>query len=171
MFPPNMLFQIVFPYVPLFSPALSLNIPSSPSLFLSPQSRPNNTHYVLEWPPPQCRRISTTIGLAPTHCESLAMTLCTRISLIPDAEITFNRWNWTELPGCAIGYYLPPGGQRAFRPDCVHMLGEMVEQCGFDSEFNAGAINVRRWPTFQNSGSSVHWMEGRYIMAPERLTL
>lgn len=81
------------------------------------------------------------------------------------------KWIWTELPGCSLGYYLPDEAVVPYKGQCLHAFNEMVELCSTNSRFNAGEINVGVMPDFSGDGHAITEGQLRYAMAPERLTL
>ena len=82
-----------------------------------------------------------------------------------------DKWIWTELPGCALGYSLPDRVPVPALGECVRVFEDIVELCARDSRFNVGGFNVAEMPDFSGQGHA--YMEGEmmYAMAPERLTL
>lgn len=82
-----------------------------------------------------------------------------------------DKWIWTELPGCSLGYYLPEETIVPFLGQCEASFGDIVELCSTNSRFNAGGINVEEMPDFSGNGRAVVEGRLRYAMAPERLTL
>lgn len=82
-----------------------------------------------------------------------------------------DKWIWTELPGCSLGYYLPEDAPVPWRGQCERTFESILELCSTDSRFNAGGINVEEMPDFSGDGRAVREGQLRFAMAPERLTL
>ena len=56
--------------------------------------------------------------------------------------------------------------------ECEELVFRKIrDECAHDALYNAGAINVWELPDFSGDGDAVDRREGRYLMAPERLTL
>ena len=80
-------------------------------------------------------------------------------------------WVWTELPGCALGYYLPDKAWKPRPRTCAGDLEYIVDMCSTDLRFNAGGLNVAEMPSFSGQGRAETEGAVMYAMAPERLTL
>ena len=132
----------------------------------------NHTHlrFPLSFLPAHCTRIENprSSGLDPNVCAQLAQATCIRFVVSP--RVDRNRWIWLEQPGCAYGYYLPREAGMPTSDECHEILGSIQSLCVRDERFNAGSVNVRDLPHFADDGSATFDREGRWIMAPERLT-
>ena len=111
------------------------------------------------------------LGLNPTNCEILILIICTRITSRPPGQLVRDKWIWSELPGCALGYYLPDQVAVPHIGECGRLFDDIVELCSRDSRFNAGGFNVAEMPDFSQQGHAYREGELMYAMAPERLTL
>lgn len=95
-------------------------------------------------------------------CEKL-------VSRGPEAH---DKWIWEETSGCALGYYIPEGGNKPNMWQCEERIfGEMRRQCASNWIYNAGGINVLDLPDFSSDGTAVLEDVARFMMATERLTL
>ena len=132
----------------------------------------NQTHlrFPLSFLPAHCTFIDNpqSPGLDPNSCAQLAQATCIRFTI--DPRVDRNRWIWSEQPGCAYGYYLPREAGVPSTEDCHQILESIQSLCARDERFNAGSVNVRDLPHFADDGSATFDREGRWIMAPERLT-
>ena len=156
----------------LIIPSLSLidqsNHTAAPLLSMNGHNQLNMTNL----PPPICYFITDPpmSTLSNIKCSFLADDFCS--DLASPGPKPRDRWVWAEISGCALGYYFP---QEAILPThftCEHMIfGAIRGQCARDPEYNAGAINVGQLPDFSGDGTELFPYQGRYLMAPERLTL
>lgn len=108
--------------------------------------------------------------LSDLKCSFLAEDFCAQLgSPVPKPR---NKWVWAEISGCALGYYFPTESILPNQFTCEHRIFSMIRrQCATDPQYNAGAINVGQLPDFGGDGTEVYPYQGRYLMAPERLTL
>ncbi|CAD6590110.1 MAG: hypothetical protein ASARMPRED_004570 [Alectoria sarmentosa] len=143
------------------SPSTSLITPSINNLTLS------------DVPDPQCVKITDPpmLGLNPTNCEIALPIICNRLTQPRPERLLRDKWIWTELPGCSLGYYLPEDAPVPWRGQCERTFESILELCSMDSRFNAGGINVEEMPDFSGDGRAVREGRLRFAMAPERLTL
>lgn len=111
------------------------------------------------------------LGLNPSNCDLALPIACGKLTDTPAARLVHDKWIWTELPGCSLGYYLPDEAAPPFLFQCEGALGAVVELCATNSRFNAGEVNVETMPDFGGDGTAVVEGAVRYVMAPERLTL
>ena len=98
-----------------------------------------------------CARITDPplAGLNPSNCDIVAEITCQRLVNVPREHLVQETWIWSELEGCAMGYYLPDGARVPNRHTCEGVImKEITEKCARDSRFNAGSINVERLPNF-----------------------
>lgn len=118
---------------------------------------------------PKCVRIDDPpmAGLNPTNCDAAIPMLC-RSLREPSPR---DAWIWTELPGCALGVYLPDKAWKPHTRACHGDLGFIVDKCSRDSRFNAGGLNVAEMPSFGGPGRAETEGAVMYAMAPRRLTL
>ncbi|KAL8680500.1 MAG: hypothetical protein Q9186_003299 [Xanthomendoza sp. 1 TL-2023] len=125
--------------------------------------------------PIQCHRLPTSDppppGLQPTTCAQLAESKCDSIPRIQPAQIRRSEWVWNEVEGCALGFYFPPDAPIPTREECNEIFYGLIEECAFQSRWDAGAVNVGEWPDFAQEGTAVEEGENRFILAPWRLTL
>lgn len=123
-------------------------------------------------PPPVCYLITDPpmTDLSSLKCAFLAEDTCSDLaSRGPKARDT---WIWDEVSGCALGYYLPNGAPVPSRFECEYQIYDQIRmKCATDGRYNAGSANVFDMPDFGGDGSGVDRSMGRYLMAPERLTL
>ena len=71
-----------------------------------------------------------------------------------------------------MGWYFPPGAEIPGVRECEREIyGAMVEKCAFNSPWNGGAINVKEVPKINSDGEAVDERLGRFLFAPESLTL
>lgn len=110
-------------------------------------------------------------GLNPTNCEDLARKKCRSIPLIKPEHIRRSEWVWNEVEDCAIGFYFPPEAPLPKERECDEVMDNLLDRCARNSRFNAGAVNVARWPDFGQDGHGIVEGEMRWILAPWRLTL
>lgn len=147
-----------------------LTINSSPANLIT---LPNNNLTLTNTVDPECVKITDPpmVGLNPTMCHVALQIICNRLTGPRPEQLVRDKWIWTELVGCSLGYYLPHWATVPFLGQCERSYSEILELCATDSRFNAGGINVLEMPDFSGDGQGV--MEGlvRYAMAPERLTL
>lgn len=169
-------------------PLSALTIPSIP-LTLPPQNNPtlpphltltlntNNTNHrtLTNYLTPTCHLITTiTSPLSTTKCAFLADDVCSDLALHgPRAHST---WVWAQIHGCALGYYLPVGAILPWRSTCEDgIFGAIREKCAGDpaGTKNAGSVNVGRMPDAagDDDGTALWEGMGRYLLAPERLTV
>lgn len=111
--------------------------------------------------------------LSTSSCDTAIYTICSRLSF-PQPRITNRgRWQWTSLPGCSLGYFIPddaPSSLIPFEEECEQeIFGRMIKQCGSDPRYNIGTINVDYPPTPMMPGFPVTAGYPRYIMAPSEL--
>lgn len=79
---------------------------------------------------------------------------------------------WKEISGCALGYYLPTAAEVPGMLECeVGIFKKIREDCATNPQYNAGSINVFDLPDFSSDGTEQVYGSGRYLMAPERLTI
>ena len=126
---------------------------------------------------PQCHRVDRAPphpipGLSPTSCFQLIHTVCLMIDRIPASEVRRRTWIWTSEPGCALGYYLEPGEELPDEVECQFLIYKtIVDDCGHNSRFNSGGINVGVMPNLTSPGTAaIDPLANRYIMAPTPLT-
>lgn len=170
--------SILLAWLPLTS--FGLNIP-----FLDLINQSNHTatplltingHHHLNFtnlPLPMCYFITDPpmSTLSNLKCSFLADDFCSELaSPVPKLR---DRWVWAEISGCALGYYFP---QEAILPThftCEHLIFDVIRRkCATDPRYNAGSINVGQLPDFGGDGTDLGLpYAGRYLMAPERLTL
>lgn len=110
------------------------------------------------------------VGLDPSNCDVVIGIICHQLGPAPE-ELVRDRWIWAELPGCALGYYLPARAWAADRGHCERTFEAVVGLCASDSRWNAGGVNVEVMPDFSGDGRAEREGRMRYAMAPERLTL
>lgn len=109
-------------------------------------------------------------GISNLKCSFLAEEFCD--GLATPRDVKYDQWVWSEVSGCALGYFLPTGERAPTRRVCEdEIVGSIRATCATDVRFNAGSINVDVLPNFGSRGSPVVSGEPRYLMAPERLTL
>ena len=122
--------------------------------------------------PPICYFISNppTSLISSAKCASLTEDVCQKmVSRGPEAH---DKWIWEEISGCALGYYIPEGGNKPNMWQCEERIfGEMRRQCASTWIYNAGGINVLDLPDFRSDGTAVLEDMARFMMATERLTL
>jgi len=115
------------------------------------------------------------IGLNPTMCEAAVPIACGKLNFPQPERLVRDKWIWIEMPGCALGYYLPAEpmpGRIPSKAQCEeNIFGAIVEKCGTNSRFNAGNINVDDMPSFSGDGLPLTPGYPRYVMAAERMTL
>lgn len=162
-------------------PLSALTIPSIP-LTLPPQNNPtlpphlplNTNHNLTNYLTPTCHLLTTTtLTLSTTKCAFLADDVCSDLALHgPRAHST---WVWAQIHGCALGYYLPVGAIPPWRSTCEDgIFGAIREKCAGDpaGRKNAGSVNVGRMPDAAGDDGTALWEGmGRYLLAPERLTV
>lgn len=123
---------------------------------------------------PQCHRIDSPpmTSLSPTSCELASQIICQRFASQTTTQLVRDRWIWTEVPGCAVAYWLP---EDALVPDpvaCqVRNIGAILEKWAYGSRDNAGTINVDNLPDFGKDERPIVEHMMMYLMTPERLTL
>lgn len=106
-------FLVLFLQVLSTSP-LSLD-PPAPNLLLVPQNSrnfaqfspltttsPNNDHI-------NCVRVDSGIALDPTYCLPAISTICRELIEQGFSGLVRDEWIWVEMPGCALGYFIPEG--------------------------------------------------------------
>jgi len=119
-----------------------------------------------------CAHVDTPIGLHPTYCSTAINIICQKLTENDPRILARDKWVWTELPGCALGYYLPSETSPMLIPssaECeVGIFLEMVEKCAYDSRFNVGSINVAELPSAEGKGTAQTGGDGvlRYALAP-----
>lgn len=122
---------------------------------------------------PECVKITEPpmVGLNPTMCHVVLQIICNRLTGPPPERLVRDKWIWTELVGCSLGYYLPEGTIVPYLHQCQNRVLQILELCSTNSRFNAGGINVQEMPDFSGDGQAFVAGAMRYAMAPERLTL
>ncbi len=122
--------------------------------------------------PPVCYFLTDPpmTALSSSKCALLAGDVCADLeSRGPEAR---GRWIWEEISGCALGYFLPDGAEVPRKGECEYQIFDQIRrECAGGSQYNAGAMNVFELPDFSGDGSGMVEEWGRYLMAPERLTL
>ena len=156
-------FHLISSFAIIHKPAT--NLITLPTTNLTLTSAPNSEA--------QCVRITNPpmVGLKPTDCEAVMSTLCQRLAFWEPDQLRRDVWLWTELPGCALGYYLPTITIPPSWGQCHNAFQQIVELCSTDSKYNAGSLNVAEMPDFSGSGRPITEGETMWAMAPERLTL
>ena len=174
---PNILFLSIFALLPLTSFSLTipfLDLISQRNHTTTSPLTINNHHHLnlTDLPSPDCYFITDPpmSTLSNLKCSFLAEDFCTELaSTGPKAR---NSWVWAEISGCALGYYFPP---EAILPNLYtcerRIFGAIRGTCATDPRYNAGSMNVGRLPDFGDDGTELVPHAGRYLMAPERLTL
>lgn len=137
----------------------------------------NHTHvYPLSYPPPRCTRITPPSfrTIDSYSCNQVTATLCQQLHTTPAAHLARNTWTWIELlssPDCVAAYYLPNHAATPSESRCYFTLASIVRKCADSPRYNAGALNVFRFPHDGDDGRAWGDPEGpRYIVASERLT-
>ena len=178
MYRPNILFlSIILEYLPITS--FSLTIPTLDLINQSnhtaaPLLTINGHHHlnVTNLPPPICYFITNPpmSTLSNLKCSFLADDFCS--DLASPGPKPRDRWVWAEISGCALGYYFPREAILPTHFTCEQVIFGMIRrQCAMDPLYNAGSINVGQLPDFSQDGTELFPYQGRYLMAPERLTL
>ena len=122
--------------------------------------------------PPVCYFVTDPpmTALSSSKCAFLGEHACTHMILVGPS--TRNKWIWSEVSGCALGFYLPQAAAVPSLFDCeIRIFEKMRSECATDWRYNAGAINLFELPDFNQDGTAMVEDEGRFMMAPERLTL
>ena len=106
-------------------------------------------------------------------CSNAVSSICTKLSF-PQPRITARgRWQWTSLPGCSLGYFIPDDAPASLVPkemECKNEIyGKLIAQCGSDARYNSGGINVDYPPTSLMPGFPITPGHPRYMMAPSQL--
>ena len=143
-------------------PSLSLTTPSNLTL-----PHPSNRDREFD---PQCHRITDPPqpGLRPSNCEIAAEILCQHHSYHePENE---DKWLWVEQPGCAVAIWEPHVRDHHMY-FCPQVFEWIIDECIYDSRFNAGSVNVLVLPDFAQGGTAWNETMLRYLVAAERLTL
>lgn len=122
-------------------------------------------------PPPICYFITDPpmSTLSNLKCSFLVDDICSSFTS-PD-RIPRDRWIWAEISGCAMGYYFPRESILPTHFTCEVIFGRIRRECATEVQYNAGGINVGQLPDFSHDGTELFPYQGRYLMAPERLTL
>lgn len=111
--------------------------------------------------------------LSTGSCGTAVFTICSKLSFPQPRRTARGRWQWTTLPGCSLGYYIPEDAPAALIPnkeECEgDIFGRIIKQCGSDPRYNTGVINVDYPPTPLMPGFPVTAGNPRYIMAPSEL--
>lgn len=168
---PTALYALNIPSSLTLLPQNNLTLASHLTLNNNHNNHPNLTNYLT----PTCYFITTDPpmrALSNTKCAFLADDVCSDLALHgPRAHST---WIWSQVSGCALAYYLPPDAIRPWRSTCEDgIFGAIRRDCAADPAKNAGSVNVGRLPGFGggDDGTAVWEVMGRYLVAPERLTL
>ena len=169
--------SILLALQPIFSVGLtipSLDLINQSNYTAAPPLSINNHHQlnVTNLPRPICYFITDPpmSTLSNLKCSFLAEDFCTELaSPVPKPR---DKWVWAEISGCALGYYFPHEAILPTHFTCESVIFGMIRrECATDPQYNAGSINVGQLPDFSQDGSELFPYQGRYLMAPERLTL
>lgn len=184
MYIPNPVLTILLQI--LTTPSLAIDISAPNSLIQDQLVTPNTTLLASQFQPPNptdryyvdCERVTSPPppGLNPSHCLDAAPIICNRLTQTRPVQLVRKEWTWVELPGCALGYFLPgrselPGPEGFPSTDECNgdIYGMIIERCGFRSQYNTGSINVAQLPEGTDPGLPMTHGYPRYVMAPERL--
>lgn len=111
--------------------------------------------------------------LITSSCARAISTICRKLSFPQPRLTTRGRWQWTTLPGCSLGYFIPddaPSTLIPFERECEgDIFGNIIQQCGENPRYNTGTINVDYPPTPMMPGFPITLGYPRYIMAPSEL--
>lgn len=164
---------IVYVFTLLFSPASIISAIIRPAVSL-PFPSPLWYFILTDRYTPRCHRVNSPgmPGLNPTNCETTAEIICQHFKPWPPSRggSPTNQWIWIEQPGCALAFYLPEHGFQGTKR-CLDIFSGLIDECAFDSRFNAGSINVAVLPDFGQDGRAEDARFFMYLLAPERLTL
>ena len=176
--PSIVLLSVILASLPL--PSFGLTIPSldlinqsnhtaAQLLTINGHHRPNVTNLS----PPMCYFITDPpmSTLSNLKCSFLADDFCS--DLASPGPKPRDKWIWAEISGCALGYYFPPEAILPTHFTCEEVIFRAIRrECATDPQYyNAGSINVGQLPDFSQDGTELLPDQGRYLMAPERLTL
>ncbi|KAI4287438.1 MAG: hypothetical protein L6R35_003299 [Caloplaca aegaea] len=108
-------------------------------------------------------------------CRSDALLdICNRLT---DRHVISDRWVWSDVSGCALGFWLPSGdnfSEPAFAPDfnrCMEgIFTPLMDYCSDPAWNTVGSVNVKVLPDSEQNGEAVDPYYPSYIMAPEPLT-
>ncbi len=176
MSPPSIFLLPILLESVLLTP-FALTVPASDSLIQTNHTAAPlaiiNTHNLhLGYAPPVCYFLTDPpmTALSSSKCALLAGDVCADLEARgPEAR---GKWIWEEISGCALGYFLPDGAEVPHKYHCEYGIFDKIRrQCAGGWQYNAGAINVFELPDFGGDGSGMVEEWGRYLMAPERLTL
>lgn len=145
------------------------NHTASPLLFIDDY----NFHLNLTTPPlAECHYIDDPpmSALSSAKCAFLTGDTCSDLAQFgPEAR---DQWIWHEISGCALGYYIPGGAAVPSLYQCDNLIFDKIRrECAGDLRYNAGSINVLQLPHWGDDGTDFFGGIGRFLMAPERLTL
>ena len=106
----------------------------------------------------------------PSDCQKLAKATCISIGVTQPHRFMRDKWFWTELDGCAVGYFIPSGAYLPSRSSCSVILEEIISKCIWASDFNAGSNNVLLLPAImEEDGIPLDWHHPMYLISPWKL--
>ena len=153
-------------------PPLDSLIPTSVTAAPVLNTNRHNYHLNVTALLPECYFITEPpmAAFSRVKCAFLAEDTCSNLtSRGPEAH---DKWIWSEISGCALGYYLPYRAPIPSQHECEYGIFQPIRfECATDGRYNVGSLNVEQLPDFGSDGTGVYPREGRYLMAPERLTL
>ena len=122
-------------------------------------------------PPPRCHSITDPFmtPFSISKCAFLAEETCSEFALHgPKGR---DIWVWSQISGCALGYYIPDNAILPTKFTCEYLIFEKIRtMCGTDARYNAGSINVEQLPSSSEDGTALVPGAGRYLMARESFT-
>lgn len=156
-----------------FSDTSALRLTKPPSLGLSQNK--SLPHSPIDIENPRCYWITTQPpfdSFNRYNCHVAAQIACHKLtSAFFFRSHVREQWIWIdELPGCAVGYYLPAKGPIPNLRRCEVSFIEIVEQCATNANVNAGSVNVAVLPDLTQDGRPILATDEMYLVAPQRLT-
>ena len=148
-------------------PSLDSLIPTSNTAAPIPNTNRPNSHLNVTALLPECYFVTEPPmgAFSRVKCAFLAEDTCSNLSSRgPEARGT---WIWSEISGCALGYYLPHRAPVPSQHECEYGIFQPIRfECATDGRYNVGSLNVEQLPDFGSDGTGVLPRVGRYLWRP-----